>query len=470
MSGEGDRDRDREGYGDARLAQAMAADEVPPPPDGLAGRVVEGVLAAGASGGRGPRRRSVGQRRRLPLAIALVAGAAAGALAVWLARPAGEALASGARTPSAQETIRLGDRAVLVAEAGAQLRWRPGPGRALLVEQDAGDVFYRVDAGDGPFLVETPSGVVRVRGTCFRVEVKDMKLINRQSVSAAALGAALGGALVVTVYEGRVLLARGRDEVALGPGDRGVIREDGAPRRISAGERDRAAAEAPALARAGGGVPRFDEAQALRTRIAEQEKQIAELGAQAQLAKKLQDRGGGRFLDPSKEELLARVERCEVRFDIPPIGLGSGAAGVVERQAQKLGLSSGEREAANQAADETRRHVTSELRRLYLELGGEQAIADRLSPGTLQMEIVSRLPPGANQHARRQLSRERAGLAAPPNDLGKTPVAERALRLMMSLGEDFERRLAGRIGAERAHDLRAREDGWQSKTAQNGCE
>ncbi len=88
----------------------------------------------------------------------------------------------------------------------------------------------------GPFVVHTPAGVVRVTGTCFRVEVSDMKLINRQNLSGAAVGAALGAAVVVTVYEGRVLLARdkGGGEVELRPGQSAQMTAGGV-QRLSAG-------------------------------------------------------------------------------------------------------------------------------------------------------------------------------------------------------------------------------------------
>ena len=446
---------DREDRDDDRLAKAMAADRVPAPPAELAGRVVEAMLAGGQAAA--PARAAASRLRRAwPVAAALAVGMAIGGPAGLALRPRTSMdLVAGDRRPSAQETIRLGDRAVLVAEAGADLRWRTGPEDSVLVEQRAGDVFYRVNAGR--FLVETPFGVVRVTGTCFRVEVSDMKLLDRRNLGVAAVGAALGAAVVVTVYEGRVLLAKGRSEVALGPTERGQLTAAGAPERLAGGEAARGAIAQRS------NIPRFDETEALRTRIAEQDKELAQLRPQAPVAAKMA-KGKSRILDPSREELLARVERCEVAFDSPPF------KGFDERAAQRLGVSEAEREAMNEAMNEVRDHAVAEMRKLYIEMSGDTALADRLSPGTMESEIFAKAPEGARPRARLQLARERAGLASTPADLSQTPVTERTLRLMMSIGHLFERKLAERIGPDRAHSLRAQQDGWGGKTVANGCE
>jgi hypothetical protein len=41
---------------------------------------------------------------------------------------------------------------------------------------------------------------------------------------------------------------------------------------------------------------------------------------------------------------------------------------------------------------------------------------------------------------------------------------------MSTIGDVFEKKLADRIGAQRAHSLRSQEDGWRGKTVTNGCE
>lgn len=407
-------------------------------------------------------RPSPSQRRWWPLVVALAAGSAL-ALPAWVLgqrqAQSGGPVTTGERQARAQETIRIGSRAVLVAEAGAQLRWRSDAGGGALVQQGAGDVFYRVNAGR--FRVETPFGQVQVQGTCFRVEVKDMKLFNRQNLSGAAVGAALGAAVVVTVYEGRVLLAKGADQVALGPGQTGELvagtDRESAPRRWATG--------VPAGRT---GVPRFDQAEAqteaLRARVAEQDRELARLRAAGPESKKMAE-ARSRFLDPSKEDLLDRAQRCELRWDSTPSLHAIGA-----KDRARLGLSETEVSAMNEALKETADYVGGELRRLYVEISGDQATADKLSPETLPNEIFAKSPEGARPRALQQLSRELAGLAPRPADLARTPVAERTFRVMMNIGEQFERRVAERLGPARARDLRSREDGWRSKSVTNGCE
>jgi hypothetical protein len=439
------------------LAEAIAADLVPAPPPELAWQAVQAMHRAPDSGAWHGRLRA---RRAWPVGAALALGVAIGALAMgWTERsPSAGAVAAGDQRPSAKETIRLGSRAVLVAEAGADLRWRPGPEEGVLVEQNAGTVFYRVNAG--AFVVETPVGLVRVQGTCFRVEVTDMKLMHRPNLSGAVLGAALSAAVLVSVYEGRVLLARGSEQVVLGPGESGQLTAAGRPERQppSASREGSARGERTSL-------PRFQDTEALRARITEQEKELAELRAMIPVARKVADGSKEeRILDPTREELLARAQRCEVAYDTPPIN------GFDEKTGQRLGLHETEREAMNEAMKELKTQVFGELRKLYVEMGGDPATADRLSPVSMESEIFARAPEGSRSRARQQLAREKAGLVAPPSDLAQTPVAERTMRLMVTIGDQFEKKLAERLGPERARALRAREDGWSGKTVFNGCE
>jgi hypothetical protein len=441
------------------LAEAMAADAVPPPPPDLAPQAVEAMLVRAPGAGVLPRR--AGAHRVWSVAAAVAVGLAIGAVGMALRQgDSGGGFATGDRRPSAKETIRLGSRAVLVVEAGADLRWRPGPEDGVLVEQTAGSVFYRVNAG--PFVVETPLGLVRVQGTCFRVEVSDMKLLHRPNLSGAALGAALGAAVVVSVYEGRVLLAKGRDQVALGPGEIGELTASGPPERRDLPE-ENARREGPPRAADRASVPRFEENQALRTRIAEQEKELAELRAASPVARKVAD-SKKRFLDPGREELLARAERCELAYDTPP------SNGFRERDVQVMGLAESEREVMNEAMKEVKAQVFADMRALYVEMSGDSATADRIAPGSMESEIFERAPEGARVRARQQLSREKAGLVPPPADLARTPVAERTMRLMMTIGDRYEQEVARRLGPERARALRAKQDGWSGKTITNGCD
>src|SRR5262245_35490491 len=127
--------------------ELLDAWEVPAPPADLADRVLD-ALRARAGSAPPPRR-----RWPWPAAAGTVTAAAA-ALLLILRGGGGES--AGASTPTARETVRIGDRAVAVAEAGATLSWRIGKDGATRVEQPAGDIFYRVERG-GPFVVATPA-------------------------------------------------------------------------------------------------------------------------------------------------------------------------------------------------------------------------------------------------------------------------------------------------------------------------
>ena len=158
--------------------------------------------------------------RLLALALGLIAGIALGVLGFRQIATAEHAIVAGERQAGERETVRIGERAVLVLEPHAAVHWR-SLGETLVVEQSSGEVFYRVDAG--PFHVRTPFGVVRAAGTCFQVVVKDAGSDREEELS-------------VTMFEGRVALSRGGAEVNLGPGDRGLISAGGSPMRLWRGQ------------------------------------------------------------------------------------------------------------------------------------------------------------------------------------------------------------------------------------------
>jgi ferric-dicitrate binding protein FerR (iron transport regulator) len=154
--------------------------------------------------------------RVLALGFGLVAGIALGVVGVRQVSKAEHAIESGARLAEQRETVRVGQRAVLVLEPGTAVHWR-ALGEALVVEQSSGEVFYRVEVP--PFHVRTPFGVVRATSTCFQVAVNGGGSDGQEQLS-------------VLVYEGRVSLSRGNGDVDLGPGDRGLVTGGGAPMRL----------------------------------------------------------------------------------------------------------------------------------------------------------------------------------------------------------------------------------------------
>lgn len=204
------------------------------PPADFAARVVASARAEGSA----PARPS-GSRRALA-GLLLVGTLAAGvAVAVHLRGVAsrGDVVAEGRRE------VRVGSRAVAVLERGAHVTWDEGS-----VGQSAGDVFWRVEPG-AQFVVHAAGADVTVKGTCFRVKVRDDEdTMKRRNVIA---NAAVAAVVVVGVYEGRVALSRERTTVDLSAGEEGQADRDGVRRTgdvsTGAAARDRpATAEAPA--------------------------------------------------------------------------------------------------------------------------------------------------------------------------------------------------------------------------------
>jgi transmembrane sensor len=139
-------------------------------------------------------------------ALATVALAAVTAVGLWTLR-SGARFENFAVPPGQRQSFTLGDgtRVELNAHTNLQFAEQGGERRARLVE---GEAFFVVSKNKArPFIVETPSGSVRVTGTTFDVRTDP-------------------GALDVTVIEGAVQVqpgaaaaARETTSVALGAGD-----------------------------------------------------------------------------------------------------------------------------------------------------------------------------------------------------------------------------------------------------------
>jgi hypothetical protein len=167
------------------------------------------------------------------------------------------------------------------------------------------------------------------------------------------------------------------------------------------------------------------------------------------------------YVDPSREELLERARRCGLVWDSPPLDLGAHRE-LDARAAQRLGLSEDER----QIAGET---LKGFAQKNMAEVGGDKGAAEMLSSSALQQEIVAKSPEGEAQEVFKRLSAERAGLIAPGPAGGGSPL-ERMMRLLTGLGDRFEQELAAQLGAARARELRAKKNGWGSRSASSyGC-
>jgi len=192
------------------------------PPEGFAERVVAAA------------RREESARSR-PRAARIFAGlllAATLGIAVVVGLGLKNAHARGEVSASERQEVRVGTRALAVLEKGAHVKW---DGDAI--EQDEGDVFWRVEPG-ARFVVHTPAADVAVKGTCFRVQVKDGEdEMERRSVVSGAVGAVIAATAMVGVYEGKVAVSHAGQSVDLVAGQ-SASAGPGGVKRVSSGPGD----------------------------------------------------------------------------------------------------------------------------------------------------------------------------------------------------------------------------------------
>jgi ferric-dicitrate binding protein FerR (iron transport regulator) len=480
--------RDDELSDEERRALAEAWPEAEPPA-GFAERVMGAARAPAAAGtGLDPETivassRAPQPRRRGALAALVVAAAVAGAGVVWLTHGHGGAvpvkLAGGVQSVGARQQIDIGGRAVAVAEPGASLSWHVAADGGARLQQTAGDVFYRVEPGKA-FVVDTPAGEVRVLGTCFRVEVTEMKPGAQKLVSAGA-GAMLSAAVLVTVYEGKVRVQNehGRADVVAGESARAeagrapmaVRGEAAGPQVASAGPIDADLLAAP---------PATITREELIAREAKQREKLAALDARVRQleaaqadGRKLVEAGGNpRDLDTKRmwnippDEWADMATRCEVRFALPPLGTEPHLISADEFG--KLGLSADEGGRVNDLLRNENDRFLGAVRALYIEATGDTSGAETLDLQSMEREIEAKARPEDSANARRRIALEHAGKQAPPADLEALPVIERYYRLVVDFGDQFQSKLVPILGQDRADKLR--EDkltGWRA--SMNGC-
>jgi hypothetical protein len=377
------------------------------PPDDFSSRVAAAL--DGVSARRAPQR----SRRWMFAGLASLGVAAALVLLITqlvnrpreVARPAwGEVQAT------ARETVGIGDRAVAVAEPGAQLSWSVASGR-VRVDQRAGAVFYRVDHGS-PFVVSTAAADVHVTGTCFQVEHLEL------------------GAIAVRVFEGAVAVSNPEGSLAISAGERAQVEPGHAPVRGSM--------------QIDGDVARRD-----RDRVRQLEQALHQATrAAAEPPGVLAEH---KFLDFTADELKTLGARCEFRYARPEHLIGFGPPDLGGR----FGLDERERAAVVQIMEDQRTHFVEELRAIYIEIVGDRATAAKLSPIALVDEINSKSRPGEDVEARNRLFEEWSGKARPPSPevIASRPAVERFWRLISGASETFIRRLSEVVGPERARAI-----------------
>ncbi|WNG15784.1 hypothetical protein [Cystobacter fuscus] len=439
----------------------LSAFEVPPVAPGLDERVLARLSPA-------PRR----LRPRMLAAAAAVLCVLLWGAARWVMDGAGQPL-SGERAFSKRETVRLGASALAVAEPGTQLNWSAGRRGPVRVRQPAGRVFYRVDTGTD-FQVDTPAGQVSVHGTCFTLEVHPM-LPSRQSLTSAAVGAALTATVFLTVHEGQVLATSSAGAREAGPGERVELKVGATPRLLPA----------PALltdAPAAPGSPPSDEATAAeappswRTRESAYVAELTTLRARVRELESLESERRNsavsrraNWLEPSQEELLKMARSCKLRWDQPALQL-EPVSKPAPKMMQSVGMTEDEAEVVVEVTNTFFAESLAKLRAIYVAATGDENGAHALSPSALEQEILDKSRREDAMRAYQRISQERAGLARPPAQLIDLPPAERLIRFNATLGDAYERALSDKLGAARARELRLKTNLWGTHYDQvGGC-
>ncbi len=444
--------------------EALDAFVAPEPPADLAAR----VLARAAAEARPEAGAQLRPGRRPALRwVALAAGLI---VVLGLAFGASRLLRSSRRGDvelAERTTLDLGGRATAVAEAGSALAWRVSLGGAARIEQRAGNVFYRVERG-GPFVVETPLGAVEVQGTCFRVEVSEMRA-SRASLIGAAAGAAVATAVLVTVYEGKVVTAAGGARTAVAAGQAARLESGRAP-QLLAGEGTGKSAGGEAEDRRGSAALSLPELRERNQALSREAQRLR--GELEVLQQKLRDTTGQarqtKTFDLSKEELKAMADRCELRWDMP--SLSSDAPQVPSSHRKELGLNATEVDAVNKILAEHHRQAKEQLRKLYVEVTGDSKIADSLSPEALRKEIEDKSTRDETKQVFQRLARERAGLQAPPASLAGTSPVERLYRMLTTAGDRVEAAVGAQLGPDLAHRYREAKGGFGDQNRSSyGC-
>lgn len=398
------------------------------------------------------------------------------------------------RTASGIETIALGERATAVAQPGAHLSWSVDSSGAARIDQRSGRVFYRVDHGER-FDVVTPMGTVTVTGTCFTVDLESPNM-KSSNLRTGALGAALASALVVTVYEGGVVLANEHGSVDVDAGQSARTSSARAPVRFDPDHPERVEALADAsdpaktrgqlsgdpmahIQRQARDIERIrEEKDAQAARIRELEQQVIDLGGSVEAgspeakrahAKKCASQGRNdgscSFLEPDQETLVEMARCATVKVD--SLGFVSDPEPPVPGSiADRLGVTDPvESEKLDAAAAAQYEAYNAELRAMYLELGGTEDAADGASGATLRSFIFDQLDRELMEDIQRQISEERAGLREAPAATAALPIEQRVARLMAEDGNAFEALVAEQLGPERARALRREHDGWPGSTS-----
>lgn len=397
-------------------------------------------------------------RRRVGVIAAIASLSAAAALAIVWSRGAvplhGEAIASD------RTEISIGERARVVLEPGAMIKWNGDD-----VEQPRGDVFYRVEPG-ARFRVHTPAGDVEVKGTCFGVRVRDMQ---KRDFKAGAIGAAATALAFIGVYEGRVAVSHAGQRVELGAGESTQTGTGALTKAtLSAGQHDfdaklaetsqpLEAANQSLVAQVGDYRRRLDalaeQKASLEAKLQTSEKQLeaARANGTAPLAKHEFD------LEPSDWKALAAEGTVKARI---PCFRKSGWEPSPD-SLNKLGLAPSDAAPIKNAYTHSNDRVWSVIKPLCIAAIGNPEVVDRLGPNTCQhllLDIERSKDNEATDRAMAFVGEVRAGERPMPGPNEPIHPVTKMFLAVTGEAKAFESELAQSFGPEEAHRLTYAED------------
>jgi hypothetical protein len=435
------------------------------PPRGFAERVVAEAMRDAE------RERTRARSRRAGVAlVAMLAAAAAIVLALTPSRSA--RTASGSAIAADRTEVPLGARAVAVLEPGAEVSWTGDD-----VMQVRGNVFYRVERG-AEFRVHTSAGDVTVKGTCFRVKLREESEMGAtgRDVKVGAAGALIATAVFVGVYEGKVALSRAKASVDVTAGqsaraDASGVRPTG---DLARGERlfDGAAAEAKDDPLVAANASLADSVRLYKTRLeqldAEKKKLQLDL---ADVQKKLAAEQDGSAamskseFDLSQDDWKQLAKEGGVKMRVPckgPSGFEYGAGSL-----KKLGLPPQDGPIIAKAMEASYKRTWDLIRPLCADAIGGADLADRIGRNTcrtLIVDVASQKDGPASEEAVRRVAEIRAGERPMPGPNDPMSPVERMMLALTGETKLIEAELAQSLGPEEAHRITFAEEGcWDNQ-------
>jgi len=351
--------------------------------------------------------------------------------------------------------VKLGDRAIAVLEPGAELKWN-GPH----VEQTKGDVFYRVEKGDG-FDVHTAEGDVAVKGTCFRVKLKGDEMATRDW-KMGALGALGASALFVGVYEGKVAVSHANESKMVTAGQAAGVSSG---QSVVVADMETGAA---GLNAERAGDPLMAANRNLVDTVSEYRKRLEAIeGEKKDLAERL--KGAEKDLEREKRGPDAASEKNEFDFSQDDL-VALAKEGTLKYMApctkkdyrpspealNKLGLSPQDGDIIAGVYKKVNDWREAQMRPACIEAIGRSELTEHL-PIDGCMHLVSDMLSETNnkeRHEAQQAAVEiRAGLRPQPKAGEKVSPLTRMMLASAQLGKVFEDELAKNYGPEEAHRL-----------------